>query len=329
MSFQKMKWINVPDPNNMPTIDDIPNRPEYQTVVPVLDADTMDRIEEGVYNNTIKIESLLGSDVLKNIDKHCWKRQELEFKTIVDTSSQGVYIYDSIDPTIQTTLYYADSVSAVIDYDTQKLKVILNNPKTLTFSWNDYTKSLSVVYEHCLTPIEGKYWSKASDGSEPVFYSKTNTYADEYLVRVSTLAVRGVIVSTGSERYIYDENENKYPNGEIVDNYQYTYVGITRESLSLLKIASGSYVGTGTYGAANENKLVFDRVPDVIFFLKKFPNEKVGFGFLFPKLGYGYSGSGVEVLHARTVNNTVYWYSSSASLQLNDSNSVINYIGIG
>lgn len=49
MDFQKMKWIDVPDPeNDMPTIADIPDRPEYQMAVLALDAENMNRIEEGI-----------------------------------------------------------------------------------------------------------------------------------------------------------------------------------------------------------------------------------------------------------------------------------------
>lgn len=48
MAFQKMKWIDVPDPNNMPTLDDIVDRPEYQNTIPAFDAENMNRIEEGI-----------------------------------------------------------------------------------------------------------------------------------------------------------------------------------------------------------------------------------------------------------------------------------------
>ena len=110
-----------------------------------------------------------------------------------------------------------------------------------------------------------------------------------------------------------------------------------------VKIATGSYTGTGTYGESNPNSLTFDFEPKVILFAafgtSTYFYADVPFirGSSFARTVYYVSN---DDLHGRGVQltwdgNTVSWYSDSsdsnwaAKYQLNVSGQVYRYVAIG
>ncbi|WP_317380456.1 DUF6273 domain-containing protein [uncultured Intestinimonas sp.] len=112
------------------------------------------------------------------------------------------------------------------------------------------------------------------------------------------------------------------------------------------KIATGSYVGTGTYGVDNPNTLTFSFEPKIVFVIPLGSNNN-GPGILYPAfyteayISYAYisqsSVSGVATLtqafenYANLVGKTVSWYAASntAQKQLNISGAKYYYIAIG
>lgn len=113
------------------------------------------------------------------------------------------------------------------------------------------------------------------------------------------------------------------------------FEGAVQDSLRRgVQIETGSYVGTGTYGAANPNSLTFPFVPKMVVIL--------GEGSLYTTIMM--NGNTTATLHANMTgyhlrlsvswsDKTVSWYtdtnSNSESTQLNASNVTYNYFAIG
>lgn len=92
-----------------------------------------------------------------------------------------------------------------------------------------------------------------------------------------------------------------------------------------VKVETGSYVGTGTYGQNNKNNLTFNFTPKIICIqaaISAFIESGNGL------IWQGQAGSGVLFFSSNF--NTFSWYSpSSANIQLNVSGTTYNYIAIG
>ena len=70
------------------------------------------------------------------------------------------------------------------------------------------------------------------------------------------------IHDAGDIEYLHSSNRAAYPDSGIVDGYEYEYLGVPLENaVGAPKIATGSYVGNGTYGANSPCSLTFDFVP--------------------------------------------------------------------
>ena len=99
-----------------------------------------------------------------------------------------------------------------------------------------------------------------------------------------------------------------------------------------LKIKSGYYTGTGTFGSANLNSLTFDFVPKFLMITNR---NNAGFC---PLMVYGQPGTYCQVgsttgylttTWGNDSGKTVKWYGTSAELQLNNSGQHYVYVAIG
>lgn len=136
--------------------------------------------------------------------------------------------------------------------------------------------------------------------------------------------------------YVNSPNANAYPPA-VPDGFAYTPLGQLGDQV---RIETGSYVGTGTYGKANPNTLTFGFVPKLVIVYKKN-------GFLTPSDG-GYNQSFLWVaeqfiLKIYAINsisfvdisangNTLSWNADSPygpERQCNISGQEYNYIAIG
>lgn len=110
------------------------------------------------------------------------------------------------------------------------------------------------------------------------------------------------------------------------------------------RIETGSYVGTGTYGADNPNTLTFGFVPKLVFIFGFYPTNDPhpnGYNGTFDVTSlneeykkYGYlinDWSNVsDSSHAKMSGHTLSWYSSSSNnSQLNSNGAHYSYIAIG
>ena len=89
------------------------------------------------------------------------------------------------------------------------------------------------------------------------------------------------------------------------------------------KTVTGTYIGSGSYGANNKNYLTFPKLPTVIYISNK-PNRSNSEALLVIvprlKIGYSFSNTGPStsapngawntLLEVSTSGNTVYWYST-------------------
>lgn len=92
------------------------------------------------------------------------------------------------------------------------------------------------------------------------------------------------------------------------------------------EIASGTYVGTGTFGLNNPNSLTFDFVPKIL--IASSWNNGLMVADVNGGMGYVLYASNNTCTMTRS-GNTVTWYSGSAAGQMNMHNNVYSYVALG
>ena len=151
--------------------------------------------------------------------------------------------------------------------------------------------------------------------------------------------------SSGLETsFLHSASRDAYPDsGTDSEGNTYCYLGIPFENAVLsardikgkARMATGSYTGTGTYGASNPNSLTFEFEPKlVVVFQDTTSSSNNGFfGRLIMINGAGNAsfGAGSNYYLTTMFNVTsVKWYSANAALlQLNYSNGRYVYVAIG
>lgn len=115
-------------------------------------------------------------------------------------------------------------------------------------------------------------------------------------------------------------------------------VDLSSITSNMVKIETGSYVGTGTYGANNPNTLTFGFEPTVIFILS---SDYTGIGFIAPNIDVccaipdGGTYKNLYQCYVNTSGNTVSWYTYNTTnktaqmYQCNVSGIEYHYIAIG
>ena len=151
--------------------------------------------------------------------------------------------------------------------------------------------------------------------------------------KVSTYPVKTI----GEWVYIMSSDRNAYPDSGITGGYEYQYLGVPFENaVTAVQIATGSYVGTGTYGASNPNSLTFDFVPKLVIVSGQGNSSNYGAGFIYCWGSKKYTLIYAEYSGARPscvvslADKTMNWYDTKGNYyQCNDSGHVFNYIAIG
>lgn len=154
---------------------------------------------------------------------------------------------------------------------------------------------------------------------------------------VVAISVSSTLTVIPAEKPIYKNsiNRNTYPDYGTVDGVKYTYLGVPlNRSITAPKVATGSYIGTGTSDASNPNSLTFDFEPQVLLIVRQ---DYIDFGIWFNGSSnmrffqnYSYYGSEVTL-----TGNTISWYYSGASSgeapvrQLNIDQATYVYVAIG
>lgn len=110
-------------------------------------------------------------------------------------------------------------------------------------------------------------------------YSKNETYPKSQLYTQSQLYTRQQILSDATKT-LYGLGSSAIPDD--------VFSWIAQETS---KIATGSYVGTGTYGSNNPNSLTFDFVPKAVFMIGTKDSDGVHHAYMF---GYDSGGNGLS-----------------------------------
>lgn len=151
-------------------------------------------------------------------------------------------------------------------------------------------------------------------------------------------------VPAGEWEYLTSSDRNAYPDSGTQDGYEYEYLGIPFDNaVTAPKIETGSYVGTGTYGASNPNTLTFGFVPKLVLIYNGSKDYAMFFAF---GLGGGYTSGGYlfawssemavsNDTYAKINGNVLNWYASntsattSRSIQFNVESQTYHYLAIG
>ena len=185
-------------------------------------------------------------------------------------------------------------------------------------------------------------WGVLSNGDYNDYNASSSFGIRPALVLPSTLAVY-----TDSSGNIYTEQEYDTKITDVLGNLIAIPAGQIKDGV---KLATGSYTGTGTYGSSNPNSLTFAFEPKLVFMFKdKFPvYGSVSSTTSYPVYGttigmtttysrslfniYGRRSGDDYYLYAKKSSDgkTLSWYHEArADDQMNDSGVTYRYIAIG
>lgn len=192
--------------------------------------------------------------------------------------------------------------------------------------------------------VKGKYWtcrSNSAAGATGTYYTPID--ADDavsikegstYYLKIEAKKYNGLAETTHG--YVNSPDPSAYP---IEDGYTYKALGRLGKALDGVKIATGRYKGTGTFGANNQNSLTFDFTPKVwcVFAVNDSSGSFISQGVRFLPWGMNGSWSTFSPTASTTSvgwttnynKNTVTWYSNNADNQGNSAVWEYHYIAIG
>lgn len=255
--------------------------------------------------------------------------------------------------------------SRLIAIDSERIKLKEAKNYTITFITYDY---LIEWEEDCITKINlflkenTPCYCKFSDviyylpqGTTVKKYNETATiriqdYTDDndndhHIIKLSYVSstrptIKAQTITANSKtytktetQYVNSTNQSAYPDGEKVDNWLYTYLGVPFENtIEKTQFACGTYIGTGASGSNSPNGLQFNFTPKIIFIIGD--NKNAGFGIYDESIYSLYDTSGLS----DTVwgNKNISWfakdsYSNSVRpiIQFNDSGRKYCYLALG
>lgn len=290
-------------------------------------------------------------DVFSFIGKDFGNMWVWEKKQIVETKTditENTYLISSSQT--NTRIYYSDSVT--VD---ENLQPALNNPSTNAFSVSA-TNVASYIssYAPCYIRWDGNntifYLPQGTTGGSSTSYTlyQSGTLQNNGVTMRSTATVKAKTLSYSFQTVGYTLTPTNTPPVEA--GYTFNSLGQLGNFGNKAQIATGSYVGTGTYGSSNPNSLTFDFAPKMVFMLGRdvqyfgrFPYSG-GNTHIFvmnmalltetynERLGFTYDAStSYESYGKRSADSkTIYWYNTSSALsQCNSVNRTYYYLAIG
>ena len=303
-------------------------------------------------------------DVLAELGKYkqyWWRRrvpskpQYMEEQTDVTDSNEisGISY-------LGTTVQVAKTIS--FNPDTGE-NIILENPESVSLeSWNSVSAGIVQISKitdkapcyikvpNISTPVylpAGSNTTSASGNGTMIVQYSTGAKKVTFGHFESTTAIAKIVttklgsVPASDWQYLQSSNRNAYPDSGTQDGYEYEYLGIPFDNaVTASKIATGSYVGTGTYGINKPNSLTFDFEPKIVL-IKPSTNGTLSKYWMCFTNGLGTSGGGLvwgnesytlgyKVSYS-FFGNTVQWYTTDnrSTPQANDAATTYGYIAIG
>ena len=270
-------------------------------------------------------------DVLAYLGKyaqHWWKRRQYQEPNVTFNPEEKITLVSG-DEFYERQIEYSSAI------DISGSSAELKSPQTLRVSYNTYTNA---------NTLKGKYF-KHSDGK--IYFVDTNaanatrklvTYRFEVYINAKSIKSVSPGQGYGEWEYLQSSDRSAYPDSGVQDGYEYQYLGIPFDNaVTPPKIATGSYVGTGTYGKDHPNSLTFDFTPQVIFMDVRTANDYntiPQYYIMFHGAPYTFAPGDSSRNVLSWTNNGVSWYfggrgSSAASGQFNTSGVTYYYIAIG
>lgn len=299
--------------------------------------------------------SAVPDDVLAELGKYkqyWWRRRSTQAGWYqVDTTATRRLLKDDTHDTVVYT--YGDSIS------------VSQTDGTITInSTTSMTLKRSTVTVDKLAVLKGKYFK--TDVNQEVSTSNVHIVAgDIYFVPADAAITSSYDSDSGSTyyytselthvtseyrstigdwQYLQSSTRSAYPDSGTSGGYEYEYLGIPFDNaVTAPKIETGSYVGTGTYGASNPNTLTFRFAPKLVliyngskdyamFFAFGLGEEYMSGGYL---LAWASEMSTTNDNHAKINGNVLNWYALNTSattarrLQLNVESQTYHYLAIG
>lgn len=276
--------------------------------------------------------------VLQYIGKyaqHWWKRKALVTATRYKEKQTEVTGLGSV----RVKFYNSGAkVAEEVNVDPISGEISLVNPYT-PITTNDYKGHYFL----------GKAVVSSDGGTETypngVFYIENASYRgtdtegiEYYGGDTNFVTAEAYQVDVGGTDFVQAPNAEAYPHSGSDGSFEYTYLGQPWENAVLpVKIASGSYVGTGGYKESAASSLTFDFAPKFLAINVDYNNKSgASVAIIRPDAYTNYAhvatiwGNVNSQLIGKVSGKTVYWYSTdSANNQMNASGYTYHYVAIG
>lgn len=261
---------------------------------------------------------------LGKYNQHWWRRRTVSFNEIVDGDELLTYdVGAAFSEGNNISIEYSNTAEI-----TDKGIIAMTNVSTMQASYNTYTAFEALRGKFAKAKEQNadtRILIKIPNDANVTRYTKSGVYY---------VAIEGNIpkIKThepGPWEYLCSSDRNAYPDGGESGGYEYQYLGVPFDNaVTAPKIETGSYVGNGTYGSANPNRLTFGFAPQLVILphvsdYNGCPEHVMFYvGTRFYKIANGITGT----LEGRELS----WYSeNSISEQFNKPGTTYYYFAIG
>lgn len=273
---------------------------------------------------------------------HWWEKSAINTNVIkADIQTSTVVGEDGIG----IALLYAKDIRVNSDGT-----IGLVNPSYVEGSWASSSGALSIMKrltDNSPCYVTGFYGDPGGVYFLPTGSTSSTSYDSTFYCSTSNVktsdiaAVKCQVVSTAGNppavEYIQSQYPSAYPEYGEQDGNLYEHLGVPLNlATSSPRMEQGSYVGTGTYGVDNPNKLTFGFEPKLIFIGGP---DCVGLflpgcsGYLYVEKGQGSAKGYLSSWAYRYIvtGNSLIWYcnNDTANRQLNGQGFEYRYIAIG
>lgn len=294
-------------------------------------------------------------DVLAELGKYkqyWWRRRLPGGEQYVEVQSDIPNAIALFSPYVETSqVIYSKQLTIDQNNGTAALGATLNLPKT---SGQELAEAI-VANAPLYVSVSGTIYcipdgATAGAGSNPSFNKATIMYytsSNKDYVNINgsgsplgkTVTTEKKLLPAGDWEYLQSSTRSAYPDSGTSGGYEYEYLGIPFDNaVDGMKTDTGSYVGTGTYGAANPNTLTMKFEPKfVIFWQGSIGSSVVDVSSTNP---FYWIYNGDKMFPTSSTNNyncfvtlngtTLTWYSPrNKYAQYNDETKEYHYVAIG
>lgn len=250
-------------------------------------------------------------------NEYIWAKEQWNWEVVKSNSTYSQILVKSGN-TNRTYVRYSDDI--ILDSDGN---ISLAEPITQIYPTYNSAGSLQLDNKY----VQLSSFSYADAEVQPVRFSDGVTFVSGDTYRLTYRIVDALYRRT-LFGYVNSPSPDVYPPA-VSDGYTYNPLGQLGDKV---RIATGSYTGTGTYGSSNPNSLTFSFPPE---FLVISPNREPYRLFLvrgMTKSSTSPTGGSDGNVAVAWIGSTVSWYGDStgeAYLQLNRRGTPYFYFAIG